>query len=101
MAAANPSDSVDPAQSSTAVDGPSARHVFEFVLDVLDRLVANIDGVVGTVLACNGQLLVTARESQHRGATAQEAGVLHAVATEAADAGDHHCAAGTELSGIA
>jgi len=54
-----------------------------------------------TVLACDGQFVVAAGESDDGSAGAEQPGVLHGVTTEPTDAVDHHRAARTELSRIA
>src|SRR6185437_3111987 len=77
-----------------APDGQSP----EFVLHILDRLVAGVDRVVSAVLLCHGELFVAAGERHHGGAAAQQSGVLHGVAAEAADTVDDDRAACTELA---
>ena len=51
--------------------------------------------MVGAVLGCN-QLFVTARERNHRGARAEQLGVLHGVSAQSADALTASDAAGAE-----
>src|SRR6476646_11986354 len=64
------------------VDRPPTGQVFEFVLHVLGRLAADVDGVMCTVLACDGQFVVAAGESDDGRAGAEQPGVLHGVTTE-------------------
>src|SRR6476660_1659831 len=61
------------------VDRPPTGQVFEFVLHVLGRLAADVDGVMCTVLACDGQFVVAAGASDDGSAGAEQPGVLRGV----------------------